>query len=198
MKASKRIGPQAGEPAQGKPAADARTRASRRAGHGLFDDGCPRQLGGGLRELAGQALGLDPTDSALQAERIAHEDRGLGQGGARTGCLARHAGSFLIEMGGERAHALPRRRTDGKDARSREATLVEDTAQVGLDGGARGGVQRVDVSQGDRHGGVRGTQARQPLVVQSRVCVLLGIDHDDQRVHARGQPLGYLGVSLLD
>ena len=50
------------------------------------------------------------------------------------------------------------------------------------------------MGQGNRHGGMRGAQAFQPLIVQARIRVLLRVNNDDKGVHTRGQTPGHLRV----
>ena len=189
-----RINPQTREPTQRQPATRARAGAQRRSGHGLGDNGGSDEIGGHPRQITCHSLGFNATNRALDAHRVAHKPSCLAQGGPRPGSLTRDTGRLIYQMGGQLSHSLPRRRTDWDNASARQTTLIQDAAQVGHDGGSLSHAERVDMGQGNRHGGMRGAQAFQPLIVQARIRVLLRVNNDDKGVHTRGQTPGHLRV----
>ena len=198
MQPSQRIDPNARKPTQREPAAHTPSGSQRRGGHGLGDNGRPGQVGGLNRQVGRHPLSLHAADRARHADGVAHEPCGLGQRGAGPDRLTRHPRTLPGQVSGENVDPLARDRRDRHDRRPGQAARIEETAQVSLDGRALILPERVDVGEHDRHGRVRGAQAREPFVVQARIRILLRIDHDDQGVHARSQAPGDLAVRDLN
>ena len=98
----------------------------------------------------------------------------------------------------QRAHAFTRRRRHREDLSLRHTALTQQTTQVLRDHITLGHGHGVDVREDDRHRSVGRAQACQPLVVETRIRVLLRIDDDNERVDARCQTTGDLRVACLD
>ena len=85
----------------------------------------------------------------------------------------------------ERAHAFTRRRRDREDLGLSHSALTQQTTQVLLDRITLRHGDGIDVRQDDRHRRVGRAQSCQPLVVKTRIRVLLRIDDNDECVNAR-------------
>ena len=101
-------------------------------------------------------------------------------------------------MLGERAHTFTRRRRHREDLGISHATNAQQTTQILLDRITLGHGDGIDVRQDDRHRCVRRAQTHQPLVVQTRVRVLLRVNDNDERVDARRQTISNVRMTRLN
>ena len=98
----------------------------------------------------------------------------------------------------ECAHAFTRRRRHREDLGVSHSAIAQQATQVMFDRITLGHGNGIDVRQDNRHRCVRRAQAHQPLVVQTRVRVLLRVNDNDERVDARRQTISNLRMTSLN
>ena len=198
MQAAQRVRTRTRQPSQRQPATRPASGTQRRVGHGLGDDGSTRKISGRASQFGGQAIGLEASDRAGQLQGLAQQSGGLTQRSTRARRLPRNPLGLTRQVLSERAHAFTRRRRHRENLSLRCTALIQQTTQVLHDRIALRHGDGIDVREDNRHRSVRRAQARQPLVMKTRIRVLLWIDDNNECVDARCQTIGNLRVAGLD